>query len=50
MTETDIDLIEGLRKQKPKTQRAMLDRYGREPWDIYLPMSIGTSGKTGAWR
>jgi len=30
MTETDIDLIEGLRKQKPKTQRAMLDRYGRD--------------------
>jgi RNA polymerase sigma-70 factor (ECF subfamily) len=30
MTETDIDLIEGLRKQSPKAQRAMLDRYGRD--------------------
>lgn len=30
MTETDIDLIEGLRKQSPKAQRAMLNRYGRD--------------------
>ena len=30
MTETDIDLIEGLRKQSPKAQQQMLDRYGRD--------------------
>ena len=30
MTETDIDLIEGLRQQSPKAQQAMLDRYGRD--------------------
>ena len=30
MTETDIELIEGLRKQSPKAQQQMLDRYGRE--------------------
>ena len=30
MTETDIDLIAGLRKQSPKAQQQMLDRYGRD--------------------
>ena len=30
MTETDIELIEGLRKQSPKAQQQMLDRYGRD--------------------
>jgi len=30
MIETDIDLIEGLRKQSPKAQQQMLDRYGRD--------------------
>jgi len=30
MTETDKDLIEGLRKQSPKAQQQMLDRYGRD--------------------
>ena len=30
MTETDINLIEGLRKQSPKAQQQMLDRYGRD--------------------
>lgn len=24
-----------------------LDRYGREPWDIYLPLSIGRLGASG---
>ena len=27
---SDIDLIEGLKKQSPKTQQTMLDRYGRD--------------------
>ena len=30
MTETDKDLIEGLRKQSAKAQQQMLDRYGRD--------------------
>ena len=30
MIETDIDLIAGLRKQSPKAQQQMLDRYGRD--------------------
>ena len=30
MTETDKHLIEGLRKQSPKAQQQMLDRYGRD--------------------
>ena len=30
MTETDIDLIAGLKKQSPKAQQQMLDRYGRD--------------------
>ena len=28
--ETDINLLEGLRKQSPKAQQQMLDRYGRD--------------------
>ena len=27
---SDIDLIEGLKQQSPKTQQTMLDRYGRD--------------------
>lgn len=30
ITETDINLIEGLRKQSPKAQQQMLERYGNE--------------------
>ena len=30
MTETDTNLIEGLRQQSPKAQQQMLDRYGRD--------------------
>ena len=30
MTETDIDLIGGLREQSPKAQKLMLQRYGNE--------------------
>lgn len=30
MTETETSLIEGLRRQSPKAQQAMLDRYGRD--------------------
>lgn len=30
MTETETSLIEGLRKQSPKAQQQMLDRYGRD--------------------
>ena len=45
MTETDIDLIEGLRKQKPKTQRAMLDRYGR---DVFAQVARLVSGVENA--
>ena len=30
MTETDIDLIKGLREQSPKAQRLTLQRYGNE--------------------
>jgi RNA polymerase sigma-70 factor (ECF subfamily) len=32
MTETETDLIEGLRKQNPHAQQQMLDQYGR---DVY---------------
>ena len=30
MTETDIDLIRGLREQSPKSQKLLLQRYGNE--------------------
>jgi RNA polymerase sigma-70 factor (ECF subfamily) len=30
MTETETNLIEGLRKQNPQAQQEMLDRYGRD--------------------
>jgi RNA polymerase sigma-70 factor (ECF subfamily) len=30
MTETETSLIEGLRRQSPKAQQEMLDRYGRD--------------------
>jgi len=30
MTETETNLIEGLRRQSPKAQQQMLDRYGRD--------------------
>ena len=30
MTETETNLIEGLRKQSPQAQQEMLDRYGRD--------------------
>ena len=30
MTETDIDLIKGLREQSPKAQKLLLQRYGNE--------------------
>ena len=41
MTEADKSLIQGLRKQSPKAQQQMLDRYGR---DIFAQVARLVSG------
>lgn len=42
MTETDINLIQGLREQSPKAQRLALERYGNEVFAMVARMLPAT--------
>ena len=50
MIETDIDLIAGLRKQSPKAQQQMLDRYGRDVFAQVARLVPGIENARLVWK